>query len=461
MTSPQDRTDAGETAAEPLHAPAGERRLTLFAALYFFFLMASYYALRPVRDSFGSGNTDELHWLFTGTFVATLIAQPLYGYLVARTGRSAFIPIAYRFLIAGALTFAVLLSRLEGSSLQWVQRGFFVWLSLYIVMGVSVFWGFMADVMGSERAKRLFGKIALGGSLGAIFGSLLAGWLVDAVAHLGSSSTESKLLDVTILLPVSAALLLEGAVRAARAVERSRLTEDAPAAEHVDAAAAAANAAPSGEAPVGGTALAGFGSTLRSPYLLGICLYVLIFVVGSTMLYKINTEIVNAAYPDAGERTQFFGRVDLVANTLTLVLQLLVTGQVMRRFGLGVALAAVPLVSFVGFGAIAIEPTITACALLFVSRRAFEFAFSKPGRDALFTVVPREDKYKAKAVIDAVIYRGGDALSLWSREGLLARGVSVPQITRGLVPLAGLGILLAFWLGRQHRRRETEPAPPS
>lgn len=424
----------------------GEGRVAWAAALWFFCLLAAYYALRPMRDAFGAENPYELHWLFTGTFLLTMIAQPLYGRLVARHGRAVFLPLTYRFLLSNVVLFAVLLGTLEGEALRWAHRLYFVWLSVFVVFGVSVFWAFLADLMGARRAKRLYGLIAVGGTLGAAFGSSIAGWWVeylqDFLASLGASESVGR----GVLLPALAALFLEGAVRAARRVERMPLPpeEDDP---EVDSAA-----------PVGGRALAGFGEVARSNYLLGICGYVAVFVLGSTLLYFINSVIVQDAFASADERTSFFGKVDFAVNGIALFLQLFATGRVLQRLGLGIALAAVPLVGVIGFSAVALSPTIAVLVVFFVSRRAAEFGFSKPARDALFTAVTREEKYKAKAIVDTAVYRGGDAVAMWLQAGLTKVGVGLAATAWGLVGVCAAGLGAALFLGREHARRTARRA---
>ena len=412
----------------------------LWAGLYFFCLLAAYYALRPMRDAFGAENPYELHWLFTGTMVATFVAQPLFGRLVSRRGRAAFLPIAYRFLIANALVFGLLLGTLEGEALRWAQRAFFVWLSVFNVFGVSIFWGFLADILGPERAKRLYGPIAVGGTLGAINGSVLAGHGLELLEAGARSVGWTDLAQAPFLLPLLSAVFLEVAVHAARRVERVPLVSDAT--DPADA-----------EEPLGGGATDGFREVVRSPYLGGIAGYVLLFVLVSTMLYFITGVQTSEAFADEMERSAFYARVDLWVNVLTLVFQVLLTSQVLRRLGVGVALAAVPAVGLVGFSMVASDPGLTALAILFVARRSFEFGFSKPARESLFAVVRREEKYKAKTVIDAFVYRVGDAAVMWIQAGLTALGVGITALAWGMVPVCAGSLILALWLGRSHGRR--------
>lgn len=424
----------------------GELRVVLRAGLLFFLVLASYYMLRPIRDAYGAEDSDNLHWLFTATLVGMLVTQPLYGRLVSRRGRAAFVPICYRFLLWNAVAFGVGLEHLDGETLVWVRRAFFVWLSVYNLLTISLFWGFLADLMGDARAKRLYGRIALGGTLGAICGSFLASLeqdKIDAVTRLVGLEPWGRR---TLLLPIVSALLLEAGVRAARAVERAPLARE-PDEPRADATT-----------PVGGRTLDGFRDVLRSRHLTLLCLYVTLFVLGSTMLYWIASEVTRASFADPEARSTFYARMDLWVNGLALAFQLFVTGKVLQRLGIGAALAAVPLCGVLGFGAVAVWPTLGVLGTFYVIRRATEFGFSKPAREALFTVLTREEKYKAKAVIDTVIYRGGDAAAMWLEVWLRSLGAGIAHLAWGLVPLSAVAGGLAAALGREHARRAREQA---
>lgn len=434
----------GEAATGSRGVRPGELRAVLLAGLYFFFLLAAYYALRPMRDAFGAEDRANLPELFTGTLVLTLLAQPLYGRLVARRGRAAFIPIAYRFLMLNAILFGLLLGGLEGVALQWVWRLYFVWLSFFAVFGVSIFWGFLADIMGSARAKRLYGPIAIGGTIGAMAGASLTGLWLDGLVAVARSLGLEEWARPNVLLPLLSACLLEGAVRAARAVERAPLPHE-PDDPHSDA-----------RVPVGGRAMDGFRDVAGSPYLLGMCAYVALFVVGSTVLYNVTSEVTANAFESTEARTVFYGRMDLGVNALTLVFQLSLTGRVLQRFGLGAGLAAVPLVGLVGFAGVALSPGLLALGVLYVLRRGLQFGLSKPSREALFTVVSRDEKYKAKAVIDTVVYRGGDASVMWAQAGLGALGVGSTGLAWGMLPACALALWVSVALGRAHARRQRE-----
>jgi ATP:ADP antiporter, AAA family len=384
---------------------------------YFFLLLAAYYVLRPVRDALAvQAGAGQLQWLFTATFVAMLALVPAYGWLCARLPRARFLPLIYAFFIANLVCFHF-----------FPQPGvFFVWLNIFNLFAVSVFWSLMADLFAPEQATRLFGAIAAGGSCGAIAGPALT---AAAAAALGTQ--DLLLLSATLLAGAlfSMMQLLAWGRKFPRQGE------------------------PPAEAPLGGSILAGARDALASPYLLGICAYLLCYTVLSTSLYFQQIDIVGSAIPDLAERTRFFATVDLVVNAIALVLQLSVTARLAQRIGTGWMLALMPLVSLVGFCALGAAPTLGVLLAVGITRRAGEFAISKPMREALYTAVPREDRYKAKGFTDTVVYRGGDALSGWLFGLLRAAGLGAGAIAWAAVPVAAGWLAIAFWLGRSYGRK--------
>jgi AAA family ATP:ADP antiporter len=284
----------------------------------------------------------------------------------------------------------------------------------------------MSDLFAPDQARRLFGAIAAGGSCGAIAGPSLTATAATALA------AQDLLLLSALLL--AAAL---GAMMQLLAWGRRNPRQGEPPAED----------------PLGGSLFAGARDALASPYLLGICAYLLCYTVLSTSLYFQQVDIVGRAIPDAGERTRFFATVDLAVNAIALVLQIAVTARLGERIGAGWMLALMPIVSVVGFAALGVSPTLTTLLAVGVTRRAGEFAISKPVRESLYTAVPREDRYKAKGFTDTVVYRGGDALSGWMFAALRAAGLGAGAIAWAAVPVAGAWLALAFWLGRSYRRK--------
>jgi AAA family ATP:ADP antiporter len=392
---------------------------------YFFCLLCSYYILRPVRDEMGiQGGPENLQWVFTGTFLTMLAAVPLFGWLSARCPRRVLLPVVYLFFTANLLAFFVLLE--TGAAPRLTAQAFFVWVSVFNLFVVSVFWSFMADLFRNEQARRLYGFISAGGSTGALVGPLLV-------------TTVAPDFGPTALLPVSACFLLGAliCIRRLGAWARGGVNEKR------ESAAGSA---------LGGGVLAGIGLLLRSEYLLGIALYVVLFTVLSTFLYFQQAYIVSGTISDPGSRTALFATLDLVVNVLTLLCQIFVVGRLVGRFGVTVALVLLPVAAIVGFFFLGLFPTLAVLIVFGVVRRAGEYAITKPAREILFTVVSREEKYKAKNVIDTVVYRAGDAVSGWLFEGLRILGISFAGVSFVAVPIAALWATTGYLLGRRQEQ---------
>lgn len=395
-----------------------------WAFAYFFSLLSSYYILRPVRDEMGIlGGVENLQWLFTGTFIAMLAAVPLYGAAVRRFPRKRLLPLVYYFFILNVLAFYALFR--SGVEEAWLARAFFIWVSVFNLFVVSVFWTFMADLFSNAQAKRLFGFIAAGGSAGAIAG--------PAVTALAAGS-----LGTVNLLLISAALFGVAVVCIHRLLAWHNPAPPTSSAQARE--------------PLGGSALAGFTLLVRSPYLLGIGLFILLYTTLSTFLYFEQAHIVRGAFDDSGQRTALFAAIDLAVNTLTILTQLFLTSRLVERLGLPVTLALIPAFLVLGFAALAAAPVLAVLVAVQVLRRAGNYAVSRPAREMLFTVVGREARYKAKSVIDTVVYRGGDAVSGWAFAGLTAAGLGLSAIAWIGVPLAMAWLLVGLWLGRYQER---------
>ncbi|MCX2960626.1 NTP/NDP exchange transporter [Rodentibacter caecimuris] len=390
--------------------------------LYVFTLFLAYYSLRPIRDELGAtGGVRNLPWLFTGTLIAMLVLPPCYAYLVKCWKREKFIAIAYRFFMLNLLIFAYLMYAANGEILIWTGRIFFIWVSVFNLFVVSVFWSLMSDVFSTEQSKRLFGLLATGATLGGMTGSAFISGLADNL---------SQYVFLTIAL-----LLLEIAVQSAKQVSRLSSPEiHRGYTERVE---------------IGGSVLSGLTRTFQSPYLLGISAFILCYSMTSTILYFQQAEIVNNHFLNRAERTAFFANIDLWVNGLTLIFQLGLTGRMMKYLGILPVLAMLPLLSSVSFAMLAIYPTVAIFVIIQVTRRVSNFAFTRPAREVLFTRLNREDRYKAKNVIDTVIYRTGDQIGSWSYAGLNTLSLSLSTIAWISVPFCLLWLALSIWLAKQ------------
>jgi ATP:ADP antiporter, AAA family len=399
--------------------------------LYIFSVLSSYYIMRPIRDQAGvAGGVNNLQWLFTGTLVGMLVLNIPFAYLVKKLPRSRFIPITYRFFAANIVLFAALLYWSDSAQTIWVGRIFFIWVSVFNLFVVSVFWQMNVDLFSPEQGKRLFAVIAAGATIGAIVGSSLTASLASYVSP--------------IFLLLGAAILLEVAVFSV-----GRLSRLSPTLHRQPIAG-------SEEAPIGGSIFAGITHAFRSRYLLNVSLFLLLFAITSTFLYFQQAGIVSRSFSDRGAQTAFFASVDLLVNVLTLAVQLFLTGRMVLLLGIALTLGVLPALTIIGFGALALFPTIAAVAVFQVLRRAADYAIARPTREVLFTVVSREDRYKAKSFIDTVVYRTGDQVGAWSVALLRWVGLSTAATSLVVIPIAVLWLLNALWLGRRQVLLATE-----
>ena len=404
-----------------------ELRALGLAFVFNFIVLGSYYVLRPIRDEIGAaGGLENLSWMFTATLVAMLIANTLFAAIVARLSRRRFIPMAYRFFILNLALFFVLMRTLPAGQQMWVGRAFYVWVSVFNLFVVTVFWAFMTDIFNTEQAKRLFGFISVGGTLGAIVGGSLTASLVQRFG--------------TANLLIISAVLLEGGAWCVRFFPAQFKGEHVGAFRDETATA---------ERPIGGTLWSGITHAMKSPYLLGICAFMLLHAVTATLVYFQQADITRAAIADRAARTAFFAQLDVWVNVLTIVVQIFLTGRFLKWLGVGLTLAMLPALSLVGFLAIGLMPGLGLLAFFQVLRRAMNYALSRPAREVLFTVLRREDKYKAKSFMDTFVYRAGDQIGAWSYPLLTWFGLGLTGISFVAAPLAAGWCALSLWLGQR------------
>jgi ATP:ADP antiporter, AAA family len=400
-----------------------ERGAALWSFAYFFMLLASYYVLRPLRDQMGiAGGVKALPWMFTATFVTLLVMQPLYGALVAKLPRARFIAVVYHFFAANLALFWLLLTL--GVAPVVMARVFFVWVSVFSLFTVAVFWSFMADLFDSEQGKRLFGFIGAGGSAGSLLGPVIT---IGLSVRLGP-----------VNLLIAAIALLELAVFCVHRLERTANARQGPRPE---------------PSRVGGSAFAGLSEFFGSSFLLGVGAWVSLLSFGATILYLQQANIVAATVHGAGAQTRIFASIDLAVGLLTLATQFFATGQLLKRFGAGAAAGALPAVYLLGFAALALTPSLTVVIVIQIAQRWMNFAIANPARQVFYTVVTREEKYKAKNFIDVVIYRGSDAFYGWMFGSLEALGLKIAAIALCALPVAAGWLVLSSALGRAQERR--------
>jgi AAA family ATP:ADP antiporter len=408
----------------------GEGAALLWSFAYFFVLLAAYYILRPLRDQMGiAGGVRNLPYLFSVTFVVMLVAQPIYGTLVARVARAKFIPIVYQFFVANLAIFWALLH--YDVSVRLVAQIFFVWISVFNLFAVAVFWSFMADLFGREQFKRLFGFIAAGGTAGSLVSPVVAIFLAKPLGPANLLLIAGVLLQVAVIC----ILCLERAVAVMQPAHPSH------------------DLFPEQQQNVGSGWLEGFTRIVKSPYLTGNAIWMVLLSFTGTVVYLEQANLVSASGMDPAAQIRIFATIDLSVGIITLLVQWLLTGRIMTKFGTAVALAFQPLIFVLGFAVLAVSPVLLVVLAFQSLQAAAGFAISNPARQVLFTVVSRDDKYKAKNVIDVVVFRASDAASSGIFAGLKSLGQSIEAVAAtGLVLSLGW-VALSCGLGRSEERR--------
>ena len=417
--NPLTRIVRAATKVEP-----NELNATLLSFFFVFVLMTAYFIMRPVRDAMASDWSDvEVSLLWTTTFFLSIIAVSIYGVAISFVRFRFLVPGVYGFF---ALSFFIFYS---GSTFIadpiLVDKGFYVWLSVFSLFHLSVFWSFMSDLFNKEQAPRLFGFIATGASAGAIVGPLLAAQMVEQIGTGNMMLVSAALL----LIPIPLIFLLEKLKRTTLGNEDVR----------VDLSAQQA---------MGRNPFAGFSIFLKSPYLIGIGLFIILYVAIGSFVYFELKNLLEVFTRD--ERTQIWAYIDLAVNTLAILTAMFVTSRISTRFGMATTLALIPALMAIGMLVIALSPVVAVVAGLQVARRAGNYAITRPGREMLFTVVDRETRFKAKPVIDIVLYRGGDMVTAWAFTLLTSvAGLGLGAVAAIGAAIAAIWSFVGVYLGRR------------
>ncbi len=427
MNSSQSAGPLGRLLSRLAPIEAHERPTVVAAFLLFFFFWAGYFAVRPVRETIGTLlGRDRVADLWVVTWIASLAIVPLYGVIVARFRRTTFLPLTYGFV---GIVLALVGVAMLGENVDiGVGQFFYVFISVLNLFLISMFWSFLLELFDSEQTKRLFGVIAAGGTAGALVGPFLSDMMVERIGNSG-------------VLFLGAGLFF-AAIVAQRVLLRIW---------HANAPTAAVAKAQS-ERPIGGNPFAGFALVLKSPYLLGIALFIVLISTVNTFLYFEQLRLVELIFPDTSDRTRVFARIDWIVQGLTILSQIFLTGRIAGRFGVIALLTVVPFAMVFGFLALAASGTFAVFAVVFVLRRACEYAFIRPGREMLYSPLDKETKYKAKNVNDVPVYRGADALAAQVNSALGAAGVGAAVVAMLGAAAAALWGVVGWWLGRRFER---------
>ena len=408
-----------------------EIKATVLSFAFVFILMTAYFFLRPARDAMASDWTqEEVNWLWTATFFFSVIAVSVYGGVISRVRFSRLVPSVYLFFSTTFVAFYLAAQSLANPDLS--NKIFYVWLSVFSLFHLSVFWSFMSGTFNREQAPRLFGVIATGASLGAIVGPSIPTFFTNDIGTLN-------------LLPISAALLLIP-IPIVFQLQKLKVTELDNADLQADLTA---------QQRLGQNPFAGFMLFVKNPYLLAIGLFILLYVTMSTFIYM---ELRKAlADVDLDSRTQIYGSIDLVVNSLAILTGLFATSRLATRFGMAATLALIPALMVGGWLVVAASPILVVLIGLQISRRAGNYAITRPGREMLFTVVDEQTRFKAKPVIDIVLYRGGDMLTAWLYGALTAvLGLGLAGVAVLGAGIAAVWALAGVYLGRAYHEHHAQ-----
>jgi ATP:ADP antiporter, AAA family len=434
-----------DTGNEHGHTGIGrdETGMVLRCGVCFFFVLFGYFLLRPLREAMGvERSMRDLRWLFVITSAISLVVVLGFGGLVSRLDRRRFIPIAFRAVMACLVVFIVLLEVGLGERAQLIAGYvFYVWLSVINLFMMSVFWAFMADIWTLGQGKRVYASIGVGGTLGALLGSNFVWWLAEEIGP-------AIQMGIAIVMFELAAVMVR---RIDRLVDQKTGNQQQRSTHSTLAIS-----------PVGGSWTDGVRALIRSPYLLGIGLYIVFLAVSNTLIYFTQANLVVDARDELSGRIALFAQLDMWTQLATLMVQLFVTAQLIKRLGIGVALMLLPIVTVVGFVSLAWvsnRPGIESWQVfaVFASfnaiHRATRYAVVRPARETLFSVVDNTQKYKAKPIVDVFLYRSGDVAGAGVESAIAAAGIGLMGMAMVTMPLAVLwgGLSIALALG-QHRK---------
>ena len=430
MTEPRRDNQLTRIVRAVTRIEPNELQATVLSFAFVFVLMTAYFILRPVRDSLSSDWTDaQLSALWTSTFFISILAVSIYGAVISRIRLRVIVPSVYVFFAATFVAFYVAGRMLGDSDL--VNRAYYVWLSVFSLYHLSVFWTFMSGLYNKEQAKRLFAIIAMGASAGAIVGPSIPTFFADKIGNL------NLLLIAAVLLMLPIAFIFR--------LERLRISDLGN--ENVQADL-------SDDPQLSRNPFSGFTTFIRNPYLLAIGLFIVLYVVMNTFIYFELRKMLGDF--DREVRTQIWGGIDLAVNSIAFVIALFATGRLATRFGMPTTLALIPALMVGGWAIVALSPVLAVLAGLQIARRAGNYAITRPGREMLFTAVDADTRFKAKPVIDIVVYRGGDMMTAWFYT-LLTTTFALG--TAGIAAVAAF--IAAIWagagvfLGRKYDHQDT------
>lgn len=408
-----------------------EFRAAFTAFLFVFTLMAAYYLVRPVRDAMASDWSDaEVSWLWTLNFFISTALVALYGWVISKVPFHRIVPSVYLFFSATFVLFYV--GQKSIADVVLIDKAFYLWVSVFALFHVSVFWSFMADTFNKQQAGRLFSMIAAGASLGAIAGPLASAILVEKIGI----SALMLVAGVMLLIPLPMIFYLNQ--QKSTALNNADLLVD------------------TNRVKLGGNPFSGFRDFFTNPYLLGIGIFIILYTAIGSFVYFEQKNLL--AEFSRSERVEILGVRDFLINTVTFVMAFFITGRIVPKLGMPIALTLVPILIVIGMLILAFSPILVVALGLWGVRSAGNYGLARPAREMLFTQVDREARFKAKPVIDIVAYRGGDVITAWFFTFLTATlEFSLAAVALVGAVLAACWAVTGFYLGRAYDQSRAAP----
>ncbi len=400
------------------------------AFLFFFFVLASWYALRPVRNELAvQGGIYNLPWLLMGVMLAMLIINPIYSWLVSRISQNKIILYIYSFFILNLIIFLSLWSFTGEEGRIWTGRAFYIWANVYSFFVVSIFWVTMINFFDHTDSKRFFGIISAGGSLGAFFGSSVARYFSTEIC--GNTSI-SDLGPMSLIIFSIFSLLF--AIYFSRSFKPTRIEADS-------------------SKEIGGSSLEAVQNIFKDPAIRNLGIYVVLFTMLMTTSWMISLGIVEEWSNDPCERTGLFARIEQIVTPLTLIMQVFLASYVLRKIGSLTVLTIYGLLFAIAFMAYSFFPNITTVMMVVISLRIFEYGLNKPTRESIYTKLKQQDRYKSTVFIDTFLARSGDVIGGWFVRGLVGTGIAVLSVTWAALPFA---MLISFMGLKIHQTTNNE-----
>ena len=390
---------------------------------FFFFVLASWYALRPVRNEMAiEGGIFNLPYILLAIVIVMGVVNPIYSWVISKIQTSRIVVYCYSFFIINLVIFLLCWSYFGEQGRQWTGRAFYVWCNVYSFFVVSIFWVTVINYFSTTDAKRVFGVISAGGSLGAFFGSTTARYFSTEICGKSSISDLGpiSLIAFSIVCLLIAILLSRG------------LTSNQPKKNN------------EGVEVLGGSSFEAFRNTLKQTQIKFMAFYILLWTGLSTAAWMISLTIIQDWSSDPCERTAFFAQIEQIVTPLTLIIQILFTSYFLRTVGVIPILIIYGVFLFIAFGTYATYPTITAVLVLTVLIRVFEYGVNKPTRETIFTSLNKQDRYKSTVMMDTFVARTGDYLGGQSVTFLTVLGLAVGSIAYAALPVAILLSIVGY-----------------